>query len=40
VTALAGALVALALVPVAPPGLPIAAAAVAVVVGWRVGEAR
>jgi 4-azaleucine resistance transporter AzlC len=37
-TALAGALVALALVPVAPPGVPISAAAIGAVAGWRVGR--
>ena len=40
VTALAGGLIALALVPLAPPGIPISAAAVAVVAGWRVGGTR
>jgi len=40
VTALVGGVVALALIPIAPPGIPISAAAVAVVAGWRVGGTR
>jgi predicted branched-subunit amino acid permease len=39
-SALAGALIALALVPVAPPGVPIVVAALGVLAGWRSGSLR
>jgi 4-azaleucine resistance transporter AzlC len=40
VAALAGAAIALALVPLAPPGLPIIAAAAACLIGWRSAPER